>query len=56
MAAGSVPAHAAYFSVYEFSKKKLGVDKSGFQFISSALTGAFATLFHDLILTPSDSK
>jgi solute carrier family 25 iron transporter 28/37 len=56
IAAGSVPAHAAYFSVYELAKKRFGVENSGFQFFSSALTGAIATFFHDMILTPSDSK
>ena len=54
IALASVPAHAAYFSAYELAKKKLEVDKLGFQFLSSALTGAFATVFHDLLLTPSD--
>lgn len=52
----SVPAHALYFSVYEFAKDKLGVNKSGFQFLASAMTGVIATLFHDFILTPADSK
>jgi len=65
----SVPAHSLYFSIYEIMKEKLGVERSvnlnlysfnlilkGFQFIASGLTGACATLFHDLILTPADSK
>jgi solute carrier family 25 iron transporter 28/37 len=51
----SVPAHALYFSVYEMGKKTYGVEKSGFQFVASALTGATATFFHDMILTPADS-
>jgi hypothetical protein len=54
IAATSVPAHAGYFSAYEFAKINLNVDKHGYQFLSSALTGAFASLLHDLILTPSD--
>jgi hypothetical protein len=56
IALASVPAHASYFSAYEFAKKKFGVDRLGFQFVSSAITGAFATLFHDMILTPCDGK
>ena len=56
IAAGSIPAHSMYFSAYEIAKEKFGVDKKGFQFLSSAITGAIATLFHDLILTPSDGK
>lgn len=54
IALASIPAHAGYFSAYEYAKKTLGVDKVGYQFISTALTGAFAALFHDLILTPCD--
>lgn len=52
----SVPAHALYFSVYEFMKERLGVNQSGFQFVGAAMTGGIATLFHDFILTPADSK
>ena len=56
IAAGCIPAHAAYFSVYEYSKKLFGVNNSGFQFLASGLTGAFSTVFHDLIITPYDGK
>lgn len=37
-------------------KKKLGVEKSGFQFVAAGLTGAFSTFIHDFILTPYDGK
>jgi len=52
----SVPAHSLYFSVYEMAKFHTGVNNSGFQFMASAMTGAIATVFHDCILTPADSK
>jgi solute carrier family 25 iron transporter 28/37 len=52
----SIPSHALYFSVYELAKVKLGVENKGFQFSASAITGAVATFFHDVILTPADSK
>ncbi len=51
-----VPAHSLYFSIYELAKHHTGVNNTGFQFSASAVTGAVATLFHDLILTPADSK
>lgn len=51
---GTVPAHAAYFSVYEASKKYFHLeDESGIPFLS-ALSGSLATMSHDLILTPLD--
>lgn len=54
IALGAIPAHALYFSAYEFSKKKLNIDKIGIDFLSTAITGTVATLFHDLIITPYD--
>lgn len=56
IASASIPAHALYFSIYEFMKIKLGVNNTGFQFVASGLTGAIATFFHDLIITPADSN
>lgn len=56
IAAGCVPAHAAYFSIYEYTKKKLGVDEKGYQFFAAGLTGALSTSVHDFILTPYDGK
>lgn len=49
-----MPAHAAYFSVYEISKEKFGIDDDEHHPYLFALTGAIATFFHDLILTPAD--
>lgn len=56
IATGCIPAHAVYFSVYEFMKKHSGVNNEGFQIIASMITGAFSTFFHDAIITPYDGK
>lgn len=56
IATGCVPAHALYFSVYEYIKKHTGVDNHGFQFIASAITGCCSTFVHDFIITPYDGK
>jgi len=56
IATGCIPAHAAYFSVYEYMKELSGIDNQGFQFLASALTGACATFFHDIAITPYDGK
>lgn len=54
VAAGCVPAHALYFSIYEQSKLMLGCrpdeDISKFAFI-----GALSSMFHDLIMTPAET-
>lgn len=49
-----MPAHAAYFSVYEIAKKKFGINDEELHPHLYALTGCLATFFHDLILTPLD--
>ena len=54
IACGSMPAHAAYFSVYEFSRFKLGINDEKHHPYLFALTGASAIFLHDLILTPID--
>lgn len=58
VATGCIPAHACYFTVYELSKKFIldNVKTDKYQHFSYGLTGATATLIHDLILTPVDSK
>lgn len=54
---GCVPAHAAYFSIYEVSKKHFGIEmNSEVYFISTMMTGGFATLAHDFIMTPMDGN
>lgn len=56
IACGSMPAHAAYFSVYELMRRKFGVNDEENHPYLFALTGATAAFFHDLILTPIDGK
>ena len=52
---GCIPAHAAYFSIYESSKRMLGVDQSGHFPIQAAICGASAAFAHDLCMTPFDT-
>lgn len=51
---GSVPSHAAYFSMYEAAKEILGVNRPGHHPVAAALTGALSTSVHDFISTPMD--
>lgn len=52
--AGCVPAHAAYFSVFESTKASLGVDLPGHRPLEAAFCGASATTAHDFFMTPFD--
>jgi Mitochondrial carrier protein. len=57
--AGCIPAHAAYFSVYELAKTKFlprfhDQNDKIYPYIY-ALTGALATITHDTIMSPFDS-
>ena len=58
--AGCIPAHAAYFTVYEVSKAKLlpkyHDHKDDIYPYLYGLTGGLATLIHDSIVAPFDSK
>lgn len=51
---GCIPAHAAYFSLFETMKTGLGADKEGHFPLEAALCGAAATFAHDFIMTPFD--
>ena len=53
LAMGCVPAHAIYFSIYEEAKRVLGCseEENRHRF---ALVGALSSLFHDLIMTPTE--
>jgi solute carrier family 25 (mitochondrial iron transporter), member 28/37 len=54
---GCVPAHAAYFSVYELSRKNFQIQSnSNFYLFSTAATGVLATFSHDCLMTPMDGK
>jgi len=53
MFAACIPAHAAYFSVYETSKKLLMTNNNGeHQPLRAALCGASASISHDFFMTP----
>jgi len=54
MLTGCVPAHAAYFAIYENSKVVLGVDQPGHHPVAAAATGMLSTIAHDSIMTPMD--
>lgn len=54
MFAGCIPAHAAYFSLFEFMKEFLEIDKEGHHPIRAAICGATAALSHDICMTPFD--
>jgi len=51
---GCIPAHAAYFSVYEYLKNKFGINDDKIHPYLFGLTGAIATFSHDAIMTPLD--
>ncbi len=53
---GCMPAHVAYFSIYELARNKFGINDDQIHPYLFALTGAIATFFHDLIVTPIDGK
>ncbi|KAL3108481.1 hypothetical protein niasHT_015403 [Heterodera trifolii] len=55
VAAGSVPAHALYFTVYEKFKSSLTGNTHGHSnSLSYALAGMAATVVHDLVMNPAE--
>ncbi|KAG6503161.1 mitoferrin-like [Zingiber officinale] len=54
MSLGAGPAHAVYFSVYEFSKKSLSGNNPSNPFAHAA-SGVFATVASDAVFTPMDT-
>lgn len=52
---GCIPAHAAYFSIFESMKVLSGADQGGHRPVQAALCGASAALGHDLFMTPFDT-
>ena len=56
IASGCVPAHASYFLMYEYLKKRLHVDNQEFSFGSTMLMGCATTFVHDFFITPADGK
>ncbi len=64
MTTGCVPAHALYFSSYEFTKAKLstntispttGLTTTHLGPVGASIAGAVSALFHDLVMTPMDT-
>jgi hypothetical protein len=53
---GCIPADAAYFTVYEGVKRAYGFNNDELDLMRTASMGAVATLAHDFIITPGDSK
>jgi hypothetical protein len=54
LAMGCIPAHAIYFSIYEKAKKALGCNDDSHQY-KFAFVGALSSLFHDLVMTPTEA-
>ena len=54
MMGACIPAHAAYFSIFEFMKETLGANEGGHRPVQAGLAGAVATVAHDSIMTPMD--
>lgn len=53
--AGCLPAHAAYFSIYESAKLRLGAADPGEHTpVAAAAAGVMASMAHDAIMTPLD--
>ena len=52
---GCIPAHAAYFSIFESMKKYTGADGDGHHPLAAAACGATAAFSHDLFMTPFDT-
>mmetsp|Transcript_19281 Transcript_19281/g.37793 ORF Transcript_19281/g.37793 Transcript_19281/m.37793 type:complete len:464 (-) Transcript_19281:1158-2549(-) len=49
-----VPAHAAYFSIFEKAKESFGADGEEHTPIAAGAAGCLATVAHDSIMTPMD--
>jgi solute carrier family 25 iron transporter 28/37 len=55
VALGAGPAHALYFSCYEFIKNNFSRGlKPGEAHLTNFMAGCFATLLHDAVMVPSD--
>ncbi|KAK9448596.1 mitochondrial carrier domain-containing protein [Limtongia smithiae] len=54
VAIGAGPAHAVYFSVYEFTKNALGGNEAGYHPLATSLAGACATTAADALMNPFD--
>lgn len=50
---GCIPAHAIYFSIYEYAKKMID-HKNNDSHYQYAFVGVASSLFHDLVMTPTE--
>ena len=53
LALGCIPAHAIYFSIYEYAKKTANCDNEDNHY-KYAFVGVASSLFHDLVMTPTE--
>ncbi|VVU95659.1 Mitochondrial carrier protein [seawater metagenome] len=51
---GSIPAHALYFSSYEFVKKEINLDPKKYDIINAGLCGVIPCILHDSVMVPFD--
>ena len=56
IASGCIPAHASYFAMYEYLKKKIEFNNQKYEFASTAMIGGLCTFAHDFFITPADGK
>ena len=56
IASGCIPAHAAYFSVYEYLKRFMEYENVEYEFLRTAIMGASTTVAHDFFIVPSDGN
>lgn len=57
MALGCIPAHALFFSIYEYAQRKLEIhDSHHLHFDLHAAVGALSSAFHDLIMLPCEGN
>ncbi len=56
IASGCIPAHASYFTMYEYLKKKMEYNNSEYEVASTAAIGALTTFAHDFFITPADGN
>ena len=56
IASGCIPAHASYFTVYEYMKRYFDLKNEKYEILSTAITGAVTTFAHDFFITPSDGN
>ena len=51
---GCIPAHASYFTMYEWLKKHFEVKNEKYQLVATASIGSMTTFAHDFFITPTD--